>query len=110
MLALPAPSGSSSQSKGSARGSKNKKQRVGRGKAKGHELRADHGFGQPEILSSFPLVIQATVLEVSEGAVQRRISMQAQALLHWLRHGGQALQFLPLTAIEAQLISCSSVF
>ena len=69
-----------------------------------HELRADHGFGPPEIVSCVPLVVQGDALEVSEGVVQRRIRVPTQAQLHWLRQGREALQFLPLPASEAQLI------
>ena len=44
------------------------------------------------------------VLQISEGAVQRRISLQAEAFLRRLWCSRQALQFLPLSASEAQLI------
>ena len=70
-----------------------------------HAFRADHGFGPTGIVPAVPRVVQGDVLEVPEGAVQRRrIRAPTQAQLHWLRQGREALQILPLPAIEAQLI------
>ena len=121
MLALSAPASSSSQPMVLTASQNKRKQRAGRGKgSKGErfqrkefwqrkgsdELREDHGHtGSEPGFCHVSSCAQRDVLQVSEGDVHGRFSLPGGSIHVSFVAQRETIQLLPLSPIEAQLIS-----